>query len=1067
MKKLLCLLMAFVISLSCTAVSFAEDAETATVVVLEDLLARGGGSASTSYGGADQFWVTGTDLSYLKFDVSELRTAIGGTDAKYTLTLTSNQTAAGDVNVYGISGANRTAWNESFTYNDTHALGMNADVSNLLGTITVTARYTKFSIDVTEYINTVPEDGIATLKLQNTALAATVSFYAKHANVDPANYATLTATRTYREGSEEVFDGIEIPEIVDGNITLPTTGDIYGSTISWESSNPEIITADGVVTKGESPATATLTATYVGYDIKKSFEVTVLEDGAVFSETINILEDVLVRDGNTDNWGSVDQFWVRGNDASYLKFNVSSLRTAMNNKDAKYTLSVTSRGGSATGVVNVYGISGENRTAWSEAELIYNDTVANGMAADESCFLGSIDVTTAGLVYSIDVTRYINTVPEDGIATIKFHNTAATAEIRFLSREKLASASTLTAERTCREGSEEIFEIIDLPGVTTENITLPTAGDKLVWSSSHPEIITTEGVVTRGEKTVKVALTATYEAFGDLQRTFYVIVPKAGEAMTASDYPAEDTYTREGGKYSGYIMGGMLASGASGLYKSYIKFDVSKIREDLSYRDAKYTLQLKSRADNQGGLIYVYGINGTNRYDWSEDAGNTNPLTFNLSAEKGMHNDVTNKIGEINVGAGEGIYTIDVTDYINSVIELDNIGTIKLQNPECTNTVVFYESEDATEANRPVLIAERTYKEVDYDILDGIEVPKAATENLRLPTLSLTDEEISWSSSNPEIIAIDGTVTRQAEEAVVTLTVSGAGKTKSFDVIVPKAGEAGTLTAAVLEDVLVRTNNTDNWGGVDQFWAKGDDASYLKFNVKDLRTAMNGKDAKYTLSVTSRNDAATGVVNVYGISGENRTAWSEKELTYNDTITNGMSEDVSCLLGSIDVTVPGYVYTVDVTDYIMSVPEDGIATIKFKNTEAAAEIRFWSREKKPAATTLTATRTYEDDYSNGLNPVVYVNGKASEALSAGVATARVAFVNNGVTAEDKATLVFALYNGNELENVKTTALDFVDTYVNDMSISLDVPEGEGYSVKAFLVSGADSISPLTQCVEIK
>jgi len=127
----------------------------------------------------------------LKFDVSELRTAIGGNDAKYTLTLTTNKTGAGDVNVYGISGANRTAWNESFTYNDAHALGMNADVSDLLGTITVNARYTKFSIDVTEYINIQVE----TIKLKNAegeTEKVQILVFPDGADISP--YFTLTDT---------------------------------------------------------------------------------------------------------------------------------------------------------------------------------------------------------------------------------------------------------------------------------------------------------------------------------------------------------------------------------------------------------------------------------------------------------------------------------------------------------------------------------------------------------------------------------------------------------------------------------------------------------------------------------------------------------------------------------------------------------------------------------------------------------------------------------------------------------------------------------------------------------
>ncbi|NHC44917.1 family 43 glycosylhydrolase [Motilibacter aurantiacus] len=67
---------------------------------------------------------------------------------------------------------------------------------------------------------------------------------------------------------------------VTGSLTLPTTG-AGGSTISWASSNPSLVSPAGVVTRpayGSPPGTATLTATlsYRGISDTRTFEVTVL-----------------------------------------------------------------------------------------------------------------------------------------------------------------------------------------------------------------------------------------------------------------------------------------------------------------------------------------------------------------------------------------------------------------------------------------------------------------------------------------------------------------------------------------------------------------------------------------------------------------------------------------------------------------------------------------------------------------------------------------------------------------------------------------------------------------------
>ncbi|MBQ7573999.1 MAG: hypothetical protein IJT23_07035, partial [Clostridia bacterium] len=238
-------------------------------------------------------------------------------------------------------------------------------------------------------------------------------------------------------------------------------------------------------------------------------------------------------------------------------------------------------------------------------------------------------------------------------------------------------------------------------------------------------------------------------------------------------------------------------------------------------------------------------------------------------------------------------------------------------------------------------------------------------------------------------------------------------------------------------------------------------------------SAMNGKDAKYKLQFTSHNteNKAAGTVYVYGISGANRTGWSDSELTHNLALTNGMHGDTSNLLGEVYVSGKNVTFTVDVTDYILSIPEDCIATLKIQNTASDASVIVLqssesaiSDEAKPK---LIAERTYTDDYYGGINPKIYLNGKTVNSLSQGVATARVTFVGDNLTDSDEGTLILTLYNGERFERAICTSLDFSDEFVNDMSVSLDVPSGSGYAVRAFLWNNLGSLKALAEYEELK
>ncbi len=456
MKKLLCLLMAVIIlTVSVPTVSFAEEVDTLSTTVTEDIFTRNGNKHAAVLQTTDYLVIDSGRTSYLKFNVSALKAAMNGKDAKYTLQFTSYEsTAVGSINVYGISGENRTNWSEStLNYNIAYRNGLDADESNFIGTVQVTAKNAVSSIDVTKYILSVPEDGIATLKLQNKSSNAVVMVQSK----ENGTAATITAKRTYAEGTEAVFDGIEIPSITSDNLVLPTVGAVYGSTLSWSSSHPDVIAADGTVTPQSEDVTVTLTATYVGYsNIQKNFEVIVLDSGTAVEATVSVAEDIFTRIDGQGGTVQPNSFLVVDiGRTSYLKFNVSDLKTAMNGRNAKYTLSFTTHNDTKTGDVNIYGITGNNRNSWTENDLCYDKAAALGMDTDLSNLLATVPVTAGNTVLSVDVTDYIKKIPEDGIAAFKLQNKAIPDASRVMIQTKEAGTGAQLSAKISME--EEII----------------------------------------------------------------------------------------------------------------------------------------------------------------------------------------------------------------------------------------------------------------------------------------------------------------------------------------------------------------------------------------------------------------------------------------------------------------------------------------------------------------------------------------------------------------------------------------------------------------------------------
>lgn len=103
------------------------------------------------------------------------------------------------------------------------------------------------------------------------------------------------------EVAQADLDALKIPSEVQNNIVLPSKG-TSGSVITWESSDPDVISKDGKVTRpeiGEENKKVTLTATAAyagGKEVTKEFEVTVLAKKEVKAEPDSIMGSVTLQD---------------------------------------------------------------------------------------------------------------------------------------------------------------------------------------------------------------------------------------------------------------------------------------------------------------------------------------------------------------------------------------------------------------------------------------------------------------------------------------------------------------------------------------------------------------------------------------------------------------------------------------------------------------------------------------------------------------------------------------------------------------------------------------------------
>lgn len=244
-------------------------------------------SSSKSY--FVRFYAMGpSSLAFSLCDVDETDESVTGTDAllsnsswtpvegyitipkgRYLLINVYNMSAGtyiDDFSVYEVTtDADSRAFDSAMTQWNTKFVKPNSDIINGTARVTKNLNLIKSAGKATvTWVSSRPDiisvDGAYTAPAENTVVTLTATI----------TYGIYSTVRTYRVTAQGIADDVRakiaaaVPYVIQSNIKLPSSLTGYdGSRVTWKSSNPAVLSNNGVYKAPAEQSTITLTATFV------------------------------------------------------------------------------------------------------------------------------------------------------------------------------------------------------------------------------------------------------------------------------------------------------------------------------------------------------------------------------------------------------------------------------------------------------------------------------------------------------------------------------------------------------------------------------------------------------------------------------------------------------------------------------------------------------------------------------------------------------------------------------------------------------------------------------------
>ncbi len=404
--------------------------------------------------------------------------------------------------------------------------------------------------------------------------------------------------------------------------------------------------------------------------------------------------------------------------------------------------------------------------------------------------------------------------PATNMQKVYFYNDSAQTDVRLEEfhyyEADFALSDALSVEADHGSLSQTSFYKVPLfNGYLMESLALPIKGANgttIDWHSTHPAIISETGWYTRPAADTTVTMTATVSK-GDesLQKSFDFLVPGrsteigdlplVGEVKSYDNFddntpgslvaltPGEGTATESNGKIE------LAKTGAAGLTSAEIF-----LKEDKSAVKGQFVVEFTlNRKNNTTPTSTSIGINGENiglgtmatHLVWWHTAWNLVALDYAKTRYGESYSDTSALL--TNYGAQNNL---KVTLYFDTNSQrvffwlnnkfvakgftrgADGVSSISVYN----QTVAFDTSIDDFRyytASLPGSASQNVTDDLalltDTSLLKAPMADGKIADSLNLPLLGENGSDFEWSSTKPEIIAIDGTVTRPLEDTEVTL----------------------------------------------------------------------------------------------------------------------------------------------------------------------------------------------------------------------------------------------------------------------------------------------------------
>ncbi len=450
--------------------------------------------------------------------------------------------------------------------------------------------------------------------------------------------------------------------------------------------------------------------------------------------------------------------------------------------------------------------------------------------------------------------------------------------------EVQADADALTVEDILSvpvDGSGYLIDNLDLDRITKGEINK----SPISWSSSNESVISSQGIVKRGDTTADVTVTAAIGSGEDtVTKDFTFKVPAKGISVngmpTAGEMIYEDTFS-DGVIDESHIS--LLNHANSDILSEHDgKFEIN--RTEWITDGTEPGIQIKNVSSGGKNAVYEYTLDLTDGSHYVRNAfiptnwagyplfftwqGAKNPIY--LQDNKGMSDVV--KSGKMKVTAYFDLANKQFSVWLNNELAFEN--TAFLGGSSVDLFRIFTVSKGNFDGRGRILVdnvkvyrAEKSniFKDLEGidadmggDIVSAADGTKYITSNLSFAkTAGANGSKITYTTDDTEAVDENGVVTRDIVDRPVTVTVtakdaSGSEYVKNFKYVVPGKYHLISSGGPIKGDKLPA--GEVKWEKPDTLVSYSNDGGVISFNANSGISwrQENGFDYKYNTSLTGK-----------------------------------------------------------------------------------------------------------------------------------------------------------------------------------------------------------------------